>query len=473
LGWFDAVMALAALGAVLMIVQRTMQPPSSPRVDSPGAEAGHPPTATGTRTALPAEPAPADAWAPPPAPSFSAPLAGLPPVRLDGEPARAAWPAAFSAEDGAAFAALGSVIAARGEIDSSHVDTVERLQRAYPGVPALDQAVEAVLETAAAQAASRGRQVDAARYREEAAELLPDRPSVWLRLIAMHEQVRAWPDAERASRRALSSLPDESALHLALARAVSQQGRDDEAADVLRRRLTARSDPAARAMLSRLEASLASVAGLARRNSSHFSVMFEGDADDALGRSLVDMLEQKYAMLSRTLDFEPTQAIPVILYPRQAFLATGAPGWSGATYSHGDGRIRIGTRNMSAGIVPLDLERTLTHELTHAFVFGASRGALPRDVNEGLAQYLSGARLGYRLDASRVAGTNQLVKVDDFYDSALSFVEFLLDRYRQPAMNDLLKYTGETGSADQGFRRAYHQGYQEARQEWIKSLGPR
>src|SRR6185295_5002576 len=225
------------------------------------------------------------------------------------------WPAALSAEDGAAFAALAQVIAARGEIDSSHVDTVERLQRAYPGVAQLDQAVEAVLETAAAQAGARGRQLDAVRYREEAAELLPDRPSVWLRLIAMHEQGRAWPDAERVSRRALSSLPDESALHLALARAVSQQGRDEEAADVLRRRLTARNDPAARAMLARLEASLATTAGLARRTSSHFSVMFEGEPDDALGRSLADTLEQKYAMLARTLDFEPTQAIPVILYP--------------------------------------------------------------------------------------------------------------------------------------------------------------
>jgi hypothetical protein len=50
------------------------------------------------------------------------------------------------------------------------------------------------------------------------------------------------------------------------------------------------------------------------------------------------------------------------------------------------------------------------------------------------------------------------------------FVEYLLDRYRQPAMNDLLRYMGETGSVDRAFRRAYHRTYEETRQEWIRQL---
>jgi hypothetical protein len=238
-------------------------------------------------------------------------------------------------------------------------------------------------------------------------------------------QQRAWPDAERAARRALSALPDESSLHLALARALSQQGRDEDAADVLRHRLTARSDPAARAMLAQLEVSLKSVAGLSHRASSHFNVRFEGQGDDALGRSLVETLEEKHAMLARTLEFELTQLIPITLYPNQLFKSTStAPSWAGGYFSHGDGRIRIGTRDLSAGFVPLDLERTLTHELTHAFVFGLTRGAISSDVNEGLAQYLSCRRLGYRLDPGRVAGSGERVKVDDYYDSALRRVPY-------------------------------------------------
>lgn len=290
-------------------------------------------------------------------------------------------------------------------------------------------------------------------------------------LIASHEASGAWPEAERVARRGLSAWPDESFLHLALSRALSQQGHDDEAADVLRRRLANRQDEMAQRELARLQKQLQSVAGLQERSSSHFSIRYEGQADDALGKALLQLLEDKYSMLARMLDCEPGHEIPVILYPREAFRAnSGAPSWAGGTYSHADGRIRIGTRDLSPGFVPLDLERTLTHELAHAFVHARTRGAVPGDLNEGLAQYLSGARLGYRLDPRRAVAHGGQMKVDDYYDSALSFVEYLVDRHRQSTMNDLLKYAGETGSIDQAFRRAYHQDYEETRQEWLKTL---
>lgn len=474
IGWLDATLALALVGAVALIGWRWRQPPP-PLPAATASEAdeyspGAPPRPGPPGPTRPVGSAPFARPAGTQRPAWTMPGASLPPARTQAYTTPAAVPSPFSPQDGAAFMAVARAANAGGDLDSSLLDQAAALHARYPNVRELDLALEALFENAASQASARGRQAEALRYREQAAELLPERASVWLRLIAAHERQLAWPDAERAARRALAQVPDASLLHLALARALSQQGRDEDAADVLRRRLTARNDPAARAMRAQLEASLQSVAGLAHRSSSHFSVTFEGQADDALGRSLVQTLEEKRAMLARTLDFEPAQPISVILYPREAFEATGAPSWSGATFSHGDGRIRVGTRDLSAGFVPLDLERTLTHELTHAFVFGLTRGALTLDVNEGLAQYLSGARLGYRLDPSRVVRTGERVKVDDFYDSALSFVEFLIDRYRQPAMNDLLKYTGETGSVDQGFRRAYRQGYEEARQEWIKSL---
>jgi hypothetical protein len=213
------------------------------------------------------------------------------------------------------------------------------------------------------------------------------------------------------------------------------------------------------------------VAGLARRASAHFDVRFESGQDATLGNALLKVLEEKYAMLARTLDCEPDREIPVVLLPDETFRsATDAPAWAGAFYSHADGRIRVRTRDVSAGFVPVDLERTLTHELAHAFIHARTRGAIPDDINEGLAQYLSGKRLGYRLDPARAGVRNGQMKVDDFYDSALSFVEYLVDRYRQQTLNDLLKQAGETGSVDQGFRRTFHQTYDETRAEWLRSL---
>jgi len=338
-------------------------------------------------------------------------------------------------------------------------------------VPEVGRLAEAALELAAQQAKRRGRQAEAARYRERAAELSPDSRGAWLRLVAGHEETGEWREAELAARRGLSALPDESALHLALARALSQQGRDEDAADVLRHRLASRDDEAARRALAQVERQLQSVAGLARRASAHFDVRFESGQDATLGNALLKVLEEKYAMLARTLDCEPDREIPVVLLPDETFRsATDAPAWAGAFYSHADGRIRVRTRDVSAGFVPVDLERTLTHELAHAFIHARTRGAIPDDINEGLAQYLSGKRLGYRLDPARAAVRNGQMKVDDFYDSALSFVEYLVDRYRQSALNDLLKQAGETGSVDQAFRRTFHQTYDETRAEWLRSL---
>jgi tetratricopeptide (TPR) repeat protein len=373
--------------------------------------------------------------------------------------------------DAAALLSLYNVVRAREEIESSHVDQAEALLARYPAVPAVGRILEEVLELAAQQASGRGRPEEAARYRERATELRPENGGTWLRLLKGHEASGAWREAERSARRGLSALPDESFLHLALANALSKQGRDEEAADVLRRRLVSRNDEAARAELARLETELRSVAGLARRTSSHFSIRFEGQEDAALGSALLQVLEDKYAMLARTLGSEPSHEVPVVLYPRETFRSiSSAPDWAGGYFSRSDSRIRIGTRDLSPGFVPVDLERTLTHELTHAFIHARTRGAVPDDVNEGLAQYLSGRRLGYRLDPGRAASRDGQMNVDDFYDSALSFVEYLLDRYGQSTMNDLLRYAGETGNVDQAFRRAYHQTHDETREEWIKQL---
>jgi tetratricopeptide (TPR) repeat protein len=470
--WLDAVLLVGFVTSVGVIASRWVQPPPARR------EAVVVPT---REQPAPLKPAlsPQDRETPPGPPSALATPGFeqarprlLPPTEAGGVPvARLAPSPALLPADAAAILSLVQVVRARKEIESSHLDQAEALYGRYPAVPNVGRILEDVLELAAQQANERGRPAEAVRYRERATELLPGSSGVWVRLVTGHQASGAWPEAERAARRGLSALPDDSFLHLALANALSKQGRDEEAADVLRRRLASRDDAAARGELARLEKQMQSVAGLAQRTSSHFSIRFEGQADDALGRALLQVLEAKYDMLARTLDCEPGHEIPVILYPRETFRAISeAPRWAGGYYDRSDARIRIGTRDLSPGFVPVDLERTLTHELAHAFIHARTRGAVPDDINEGLAQYLSGRRLGYRLDPNRAVVRDGRMKVDDFYDSALSFVEYLLDRYRQSTMNDLLKCAGETGSADQAFRRAYHQSYEETRQEWIKGL---
>jgi tetratricopeptide (TPR) repeat protein len=471
----DAVLIVVlGLAAAVIVLRREPEAPSAPDRHPATTGSERTPGTRGPRAA-PSTPEPppvgpgVSLWGEGELPSWAIvpPESPPPPPDLELPPASLSLPGG-----GGEVAALSLRLQSGEPIDSSHVDRVEALLSRDPDDAPTRRLLRQLLWEAARQADARGRSVTARRYLERATELLPDEEVVWTTLIERHRQEGEWRDAERVARRGLSELPDSSALHLALARALSQQGRDREAAEGLRRRLAARPDDGvARRELVRLERDLESVAELAHRTSAHFSVRFEGEANDALGRALLQLLEEKYEMLEDALGCEPNRQIPVILLPRQTYRSVSSgPDWAAGYYSHSDARIRIGTRDLSPGFVPLDLERLLTHELVHAFVHARTGGAIPDDINEGLAQYLSGKRLGYRLDPQRAEVQDGRMKVDDFYDSALSFVEYLIGRYRQQALNDLLRYAGETGSVDQAFQRAFHRSYDQTREEWLSSL---
>lgn len=471
----DAALILVLVLAVVVVVLRR-DPAAPPASAQHPVLAGSDPTASSP----PPRAAPSTPEPPPDRPgglgssegdlpswAIVPPASAPPPLGVDRPPASAPRP-----NDQEDAAALSLRVAGRQPIESSHLDTAEALLSRNPGHAPTRRLLRELLWEAARQADERGRTATAQRCLQRATDLLPEEPAVWTRLIERHQGEGNWREAERTARRGLSELPDSSALHLALAQAISRQGRDREAADGLRRRLAARpDDTAARRELAGLDRTLESVAGLTHRTSAHFSVRFEGEANDALGRALLELLEEKYDMLAGILDCEPSRQIPVILLPRQTYSSvSSAPDWAAGYYSHSDARIRIGTRDLSPGFVPLDLERLLTHELAHAFIHARTGGAVPDDINEGLAQYLSGKRLGYRLDPRRAEVQDGRMEVNDFYDSALSFVEYLIGRYRQQRLNDLLKYAGETGSVDQAFRRAFQRTYDETREEWLKSL---
>lgn len=473
LAWRYAVLVLVLSLALAALLSRH-HPRSLPKATEPAA----PPDAGRNTAASPT--GPSQSRGPTGSPQESADVEqALPswvilPSPVASPPSRGSVALAPTAQprDADDLAALLRRVEEREALDSSHIDQAEALFARRPGHAPTRRLLRELLWEAARQAEERDRLTTGRRYVERATELLPEDRVVWLKLIESHEAARRWAEGERAAERGLSELPDDTGLHVALARALSQQGRDREAADLLRRHLIKRPGAAvARRELARLERVLDSVAGLEHRTSSHFSVHFDGEADDDLGRALLEVLEEKHEMLARTLGCEPEREIPVVLLPRRTFReVSSAPHWAAGYFSHSDARIRIGTRNLAPGFVPLDLERLLTHELAHAFIFARTGGAVPTDINEGLAQYLSGKRLGYRLDPSRAEVREGRMNVRDFYDSSLSFAEYLIGRYRQQGLNELLEYAGETGSAEQAFRRAFARTYEETREEWLKSL---
>jgi tetratricopeptide (TPR) repeat protein len=121
---------------------------------------------------------------------------------------------------------------------------------------------------------------------------------------------------------------------------------------------------------------------------AHFSVLFEGPADELLARRIVERLEESYWRIGAALTAYPAKPITVVLYTTEQFRdITRVPAWTAAAY---DGRIRVPIRGALAQ--PDQLDRVLAHEYVHAVVAMLGGRNVPVWLNEGLAEVFEGGR---------------------------------------------------------------------------------
>ena len=138
--------------------------------------------------------------------------------------------------------------------------------------------------------------------------------------------------------------------------------------------------------------------------SEHFLLRYDASQNEKLSGEILNSLDGSFQDLVLDLDYSPTEAIVVILYPNQAFRdITRTPSWVGAL---NDGKIRVPVSGLTQ-MTP-DLARVLKHELTHSFVRQITLGHCPTWFNEGLAQLEEGsttAALGSQLARAIAAGS--------------------------------------------------------------------
>ena len=121
--------------------------------------------------------------------------------------------------------------------------------------------------------------------------------------------------------------------------------------------------------------------GFYQSQGAHFTVLFEGPADEQLAARALELLEAAYWRVGTALSTFPERVIPVVLYTQEQFHdITRSPQWAAGAY---DGRIRIPVRGALAN--ERELERVLTHEFTHALVQTVAPSGVPTWLNEGLA----------------------------------------------------------------------------------------
>jgi tetratricopeptide (TPR) repeat protein len=225
-----------------------------------------------------------------------------------------------------------------------------------------------------------------------AAQSRPADVSLALRAGYAAARLGRFADAEGWVRRALALSPELAYASALLAQVLHAQGKVVEAIAVVNAGL--KHTPRDEVLLGLAESwrdEARRDARLYEARGAHFSVMFDGPADDVAARRVVDILEQAYLRIGGILAAYPAEPVGVVLYTREQFRdITRSPGWAGGLY---DGRIKIpmiGALDRSG-----DLRRILEHEFVHALVAGLAGSTAPAWLNEGLAVALEPGDLGW------------------------------------------------------------------------------
>ncbi|MFN8091259.1 MAG: hypothetical protein U0599_03335 [Vicinamibacteria bacterium] len=425
-------------------------------------------------------PAPAASSGPEDAPGRPSVPIELPPPTAVAPPTHAAEEAealsravAGEARDAQAVAGLAARIDAGRPIGPDDLRVAEELFARYP-----DEArglIESALVLAAFQHQQARRFAEARDLLTRAVGVAPRSVNVRRGLMAVLAELGDWPGVESAARGLLALAPDDPGATKTLAYSMVRQDRTRDAIETLTAYLGSHADAEAAALLEKLRRERRSEGGFEEQRLAHFHVRYDGEEHEDVGREILRVLDRHYATLRTAFDHEPAGPIPVTLFSTQSYYdATGAPAWAGGEYDHFDGRIRVPIGGLTSSLSP-DLESTLLHECTHAFVTSLSGGTAPREVQEGLAQWTEGKRsetmLGDR--GMRALADGRIRGVTGFYLASLVLVEDLIAQRGRSGINDLLGAMNRTRDVDSAFQEVYGRGFSALEEETLAKLRQR
>jgi hypothetical protein len=309
--------------------------------------------------------------------------------------------------------------------------------------------------------------------------------------------------AADAFRQALSADPRSARLHFGAAAAASLERRDQDARDEAERaieidpKLTAArallgqvqhrmgdtlaaihtfealveaapDDKGAAATLDRWRRELALYDRMQQAVGSHFTVSFEGPAEESLAEEAIASLDRAYWRVGALLGTYPSEPIPVVLYTAEQFAdITRSPTWAAGAY---DGTIRVPMRGALENSSELD--RVLAHEFTHALIRTLAPRGVPTWLNEGTATALETGEPGpfERRVADMHAGLPLAQLKTSFgrlsgdqaqlaYATSAHAVRRLIEEAGGVALANLLRDLGEGVDFDTAFRHRVQRSF--------------
>jgi tetratricopeptide (TPR) repeat protein len=294
-------------------------------------------------------------------------------------------------------------------------------------------------------------------------------------LAASYLALDQLPLARSVLERALLDAPADADLLVLLGETAARQDRAAEAIALWEKANAARPTPGLKERIEALRRLAAVDAGYVRTEAARFALAYDGGQTvPELEKGILAALDQDFDEQAARFDYLPPGPIHVVLYPATDFYtATHADLDVAGLF---DGTIRV----PCGGLKRLDAEAraVLAHELAHAFVAGKSGGAAPRWLHEGLARYMEGARTDTATARSLGRQYRETRNPADWgsaftYESALSFVQFLIDHYGFNALNETLAGLGAGDDTDTALRKATGFSLVDLHRQWGDDLAAR
>jgi tetratricopeptide (TPR) repeat protein len=207
----------------------------------------------------------------------------------------------------------------------------------------------------------------------------------------------------------------------------------------------------------------------------HFTVLFEGPAEQQMAAAALDILEAAYWRIGTTLLAYPAGVLTVVLYTDEQFRdITRSPSWAGGLF---DGKIRVPMRGALGD--PKQLEKVLAHEFTHALVRSVAPRGVPTWLDEGLAVTFEQGDMSWAEREVRKAPA--LLPLPQLHRGFLSLppeqvplayaesalaVKRLLERAGMPAITALLQDLADGREFAEAFERRFFLPYADFQGAW-------
>jgi tetratricopeptide (TPR) repeat protein len=275
-----------------------------------------------------------------------------------------------------------------GAIDLSYISRLD--QEALTGAPSAAFRASMAHHAAAQFEMARGNVSASMQQENQALRFQPRSAPLLLNVAYGHLRLSEFTSALEYLEKAKSAAPDSADVAKLMGWAYYGLNRIPEAVDEWKRAQKLRPDPEIAKALEKAERDAQTEVGFSEGQTAHFVIRYTGSAAPLFAGEILHTLEIHFAQISALLDYTPPEPIGVILYSDQQFQdITRAPSWAGAI---NDGRIRIPIQGLTS--VTDELSRALRHELTHSFLQQKTRGHCPAWIQEGVAQWVEGRRVG-------------------------------------------------------------------------------